>query len=118
MVMTKFANLVLIAFGIAGVFFSLGALLAKRAKVLRNAATPYECGFDPKKSARAPFSLQFFLLGIIFIIFDVEVALLFPLLLTLKGRAAIARVGRVLFFLVVLLGGLFHEWREGSLEWA
>merc|ERR1711976_10315 len=92
-------------------------LLATKAAVLRDTARPFECGFDPKNSARIPFSLRFFLLAIIFLIFDVEVALLLPLPLALGNLAVIAILPTIRFLLILLLG-LAHEWREGSLDWA
>lgn len=114
--MSVFGQAVLVICGVASLFFVAILGLAKRAKVLRNAATPYECGFDPVSSARTPFSLRFFLLGILFLIFDVEVAVLFPLVFVVGEGEVVAGVGGALFFLLVLLGGLLHEWREGSLD--
>ena len=78
--------------------------------------TPFECGFDPKNSARIPFSLHFFLLAVIFLIFDVEVALLLPILLIIKDGTIISLTALSLFLFILLIG-LFHEWREGSLDW-
>ena len=92
----------------------LGALawvLAMRAELRHDTVTPFECGFEPKKRARVPFSLRFFLLAVIFLIFDVEVAILLPLPLVLVSPLVL------LGFCGLLLGGLFHEWREGALEW-
>nr|WNH23071.1 NADH dehydrogenase subunit 3 [Otophidium dormitator] len=80
--------------------------------------SPYECGFDPLGSARLPFSLRFFLVAILFLLFDLEIALLLPLpwgdqlfspLTTLVWAATV---------LVLLTLGLVHEWVEGGLEWA
>jgi len=112
-----FAKLILVVVVISSALFFLMLLLATRKRVRRNSLTPYECGFDPVHSARTPFSLRFFLLAIIFLIFDVEVAVLFPIIFVLAGDRMVAGVGRLLFFLSFLLVGLFHEWREGSLEW-
>merc|ERR1711976_393632 len=83
-------------------------LLATKAAVLRDTARPFECGFDPKNSARIPFSLRFFLLAIIFLIFDVEVALLLPLLL-IVNQASFVRISTTMVFLTILLAGLLHE---------
>lgn len=83
----------------------------------RRKISPFECGFDPHESARLPFSLRFFILAIIFLIFDIEIALLFPLIITLKigyyKRTYIAGVT----FLIILTGGLVHEWTQGTLRW-
>nr|YP_003002294.1 NADH dehydrogenase subunit 3 [Branchiostegus japonicus]ACF24609.1 NADH dehydrogenase subunit 3 [Branchiostegus japonicus] len=80
--------------------------------------SPYECGFDPLGSARMPFSLRFFLVAILFLLFDLEIALLLPLpwgdqlsspLLTLFWASAV---------LIILTLGLIYEWLQGGLEWA
>nr|YP_010418341.1 NADH dehydrogenase subunit 3 [Cuspidaria undata]USF19210.1 NADH dehydrogenase subunit 3 [Cuspidaria undata] len=78
----------------------------------------YECGFEPMKTARIPFSLRFFMLAVIFLVFDVEIALLFPLLSVVKiGQLSVFLYFSGSMFLVVLLLGLIHEWNEGSLNW-
>nr|YP_010352833.1 NADH dehydrogenase subunit 3 [Opisthocentrus zonope]UOD76614.1 NADH dehydrogenase subunit 3 [Opisthocentrus zonope]UOF73351.1 NADH dehydrogenase subunit 3 [Opisthocentrus zonope] len=80
--------------------------------------SPYECGFDPLGSARLPFSLRFFLVAILFLLFDLEIALLLPLpwgdqlaspLLTFLWATAV---------LTLLTLGLIYEWLQGGLEWA
>nr|WNH20770.1 NADH dehydrogenase subunit 3 [Malacanthus brevirostris] len=80
--------------------------------------SPYECGFDPLGSARLPFSLRFFLVAILFLLFDLEIALLLPLpwgdqlpspLLTFIWASAV---------LTLLTLGLVYEWLQGGLEWA
>ncbi len=67
------------------VFVVLGAgqMISWKAVSIREKASPFECGFDPLANARVPFSLRFFLLAVIFLVFDIEVALLFPAPLTL-----------------------------------
>nr|QNK04239.1 NADH dehydrogenase subunit 3 [Lophius budegassa] len=80
--------------------------------------SPYECGFDPLGSARLPFSLRFFLVAILFLLFDLEIALLLPLpwgdqlaspLMTFLWATAV---------LILLTLGLIYEWLQGGLEWA
>lgn len=100
------------------VVISLGLILSKRAMGDREKESPFECGFDPIKSARLPFSLRFFLLAIIFLIFDVEIVLLFPILMRLPRRFTLELRLGAFIFLVILIVGLFHEWNEGSLDWA
>lgn len=78
---------------------------------------PFECGFDPKNSARLPFSLQFFLIAIIFIIFDVELTLFLPMILALKTSNLKYYSFIIFTFIIILLSGLYHEWNQGALNW-
>ena len=100
------------------VVISLGLILSKRAIRDREKESPFECGFDPVKSARLPFSLRSFLLTIIFLIFDVVIVLLFPILIRFLRAFTAELVTGAFLFLVILIVGLFHEWNEGSLDWA
>nr|YP_009743679.1 NADH dehydrogenase subunit 3 [Cryptonatica janthostoma]QIE11995.1 NADH dehydrogenase subunit 3 [Cryptonatica janthostoma] len=100
------------------VVMGLGWALSKRTLSDREKNSPFECGFDPIKSARLSFSLRFFLLAIIFLIFDVEIVLLFPVLVSMSKSFSYNMMLCSFIFLVILLVGLFHEWNEGSLEWA
>jgi len=84
----------------------------------REKISPFECGFDPNHIARIPFSIRFFLLAIIFIVFDIEIVLLIPLpIIIISSNISIIIAGGAIF-LVILLVGLFHEWNQGSLEWS
>nr|YP_010974596.1 NADH dehydrogenase subunit 3 [Pomacea reevei]WNR57049.1 NADH dehydrogenase subunit 3 [Pomacea reevei] len=96
----------------------LGWILAKRMISDREKMSAFECGFDPIKSARSPFSLRFFLLAIIFLIFDVEIVLLFPVLSTIVFSFNLNVNLGTYIFLLMLMVGLFYEWKEGSLDWA
>lgn len=83
----------------------------------RNKESTFECGFDPYESSRLPFSLRFFLLAIIFLIFDIEIALLFPLIVALKiSNLKIVYITRSVFLLILTIG-LFHEWNQGTIRW-
>nr|YP_011026067.1 NADH dehydrogenase subunit 3 [Arctolamia fruhstorferi]WQM87505.1 NADH dehydrogenase subunit 3 [Arctolamia fruhstorferi] len=92
-------------------------LMSKKSFKDREKSSPFECGFDPKNSARLPFSLQFFLIAMIFLIFDVEITLLFPLILTFKITNILNYSIIMIFFLLILIWGLFHEWNQGALNW-
>lgn len=105
-----------IALILSVVVLFLGVVLSRSAAGDREKNSPFECGFDPVKSARLPFSLRFFLLAIIFLIFDVEVVLLLPVLVIISSRLTFkAILGSILFLSIVALG-LFFEWWEGSLD--
>lgn len=91
-------------------------ITASRHLTALDTQAPFECGFDPKNSARTPFSLRFFLLAVVFLIFDVEVALLLPIPLAIQLPFRTTALIALSAFLFLLLLGLFHEWREGTLE--
>jgi NADH-quinone oxidoreductase subunit A len=78
--------------------------------------SPYECGFEPFADARARFDVRFYLVAILFIIFDLEVAFLFPWAVTL-GRIGMFGFWSMMAFLAVLTIGFVYEWRKGALEW-
>nr|QIJ99772.1 NADH dehydrogenase subunit 3 [Caenis sp. JYZ-2020] len=96
----------------------LASILSKKSTIDREKASPFECGFDPKSSSRLPFSLRFFLIAVIFLIFDVEIALLLPAAITLFYSDLISWMLICSIFLVILLIGLYHEWNQGALNWA
>nr|BDY26067.1 NADH dehydrogenase subunit 3 [Spurilla braziliana] len=77
----------------------------------------FECGFDPLSKMRSPFSTRFFLLVVLFLIFDIEIALLFPVLSVLLFQTSVTLLASIGVFLMILLVGMFHEWNEGALDW-
>nr|YP_009175596.1 NADH dehydrogenase subunit 3 [Banjos banjos]ALH16584.1 NADH dehydrogenase subunit 3 [Banjos banjos] len=80
--------------------------------------SPYECGFDPLGSARLPFSLRFFLVAILFLLFDLEIALLLPLPWGDQLSSPLLTFFWASTVLVLLTLGLIYEWTQGGLEWA
>nr|YP_009467024.1 NADH dehydrogenase subunit 3 [Exyrias puntang]APT69175.1 NADH dehydrogenase subunit 3 [Exyrias puntang] len=80
--------------------------------------SPYECGFDPLGSARLPFSMRFFLVAILFLLFDLEIALLLPLPWGDQLPNPLSTFFWATFVLVLLTLGLVYEWMQGGLEWA
>lgn len=96
----------------------LASLLAKKIIKDREKNSPFECGFDPKGSARLPFSIRFFLIAIIFLIFDVEIALILPLAYIIKTSFIKSWILVAIIFLLILLLGLYHEWNQGALDWS
>jgi NADH-quinone oxidoreductase subunit A len=78
--------------------------------------SPYECGMEPKHSARRRFSLGFYVTAVVFLLFDIEVVFLFPWAINLRSLGSFGLIEMVLF--VVILGlGLAYAWRKGALEW-
>nr|AYN73569.1 NADH dehydrogenase subunit 3 [Pharomachrus auriceps] len=80
--------------------------------------SPYECGFDPLGSARLPFSIRFFLVAILFLLFDLEIALLLPLPWATQLNFPITTLVWTSTILLLLTLGLIYEWIQGGLEWA
>nr|YP_009164723.1 NADH dehydrogenase subunit 3 [Psittacus erithacus]AJG35694.1 NADH dehydrogenase subunit 3 [Psittacus erithacus] len=80
--------------------------------------SPYECGFDPLGSARLPFSIRFFLVAILFLLFDLEIALLLPLPWATQLEHPATTLTWTSTILLLLTLGLAYEWSQGGLEWA
>jgi len=78
--------------------------------------SPYECGFDAFEDSRMKFDVRYYLVAILFIVFDLEIAFLFPWAVALKsiGGAGLAAMG---IFLGILIVGFIYEWKRGALEW-
>nr|YP_010489380.1 NADH dehydrogenase subunit 3 [Pseudocuneopsis sichuanensis]UWM10794.1 NADH dehydrogenase subunit 3 [Pseudocuneopsis sichuanensis] len=116
--MEKVMVSVLLAVLLGLVLLLLGLFLGASFYGGREKVSPFECGFDPMGSSRVPFSLRFFLLAVIFVVFDVEIVLLFPVVMMVGGSSMwVSSYLALLVFLMLLFGGVIHEWREGSLEW-
>lgn len=78
--------------------------------------SPYECGFEAFSNARLKFDVRFYLIAILYIIFDLEIAFLFPWAVSLKGIGGFG-FWSMIVFLVFLTVGFIYEWRKGALEW-
>jgi NADH-quinone oxidoreductase subunit A len=104
-----------IAIGLATVIV-LASLVVARQSPDSEKLSPYECGFEPFEDARSKFDVRFYLVAILFIIFDLEVAFLFPWAVTL-GKLGMFGFWSMITFLGVLTIGFIYEWRKGALEW-
>lgn len=116
--MTSLILGVFLIFGLSIIVFLVAWGLSCKMGEDSEKGSPFECGFDPKGGARAPFSLRFFLLAVIFLVFDVEISIILPIPLAIISGSmeGVIICGRL--FVVILLLGLFHEWKEGSLDWS
>nr|WLG71240.1 NADH dehydrogenase subunit 3 [Rhithrodytes pantaleonii] len=102
---------------IAMIMMMMASIISKKTFMDREKNSPFECGFDPINSSRLPFSLQFFLIAVIFLIFDVEIALLLPMIMIYKISNIMNLLITSFFFIFILLIGLYHEWIQGALNW-
>jgi len=105
----------IIAIGISGVMILASYIIAKQ-KPDSEKLSAYECGFEAFDDARSRFDVRFYLVAILFIIFDLEVAFLFPWAVAFGDIGVFGFVSMVIF-LGVLTIGFIYEWRKGALEW-
>nr|YP_010471431.1 NADH dehydrogenase subunit 3 [Tyraphus nitidus]UVG40770.1 NADH dehydrogenase subunit 3 [Tyraphus nitidus] len=102
---------------ITSIMMMMASILSKKSFNDREKLSPFECGFDPKSSPRMPFSLHFFLIAVIFLIFDIEISLLIPLVVIFKNSQLNMLMLIGFFFFLILLIGLYFEWNQGALNW-
>ncbi len=104
-----------IAAAIAGIAVAASYIVATQRPDVEKTST-YECGFEPFDDARHKFDVRYYLVAILFIIFDLEVAFLFPWAVTL-GKIGVFGFWSMMIFLTILTIGFIYEWRKGALEW-
>jgi NADH-quinone oxidoreductase subunit A len=106
----------LVIAGAVAVAMVAGSLVLARQRPDSEKLSPYECGFEPFEDARIRFDVRYYLVAILFIIFDLEVAFLFPWAVSL-GDIGMFGFWSMVVFLGVLTVGFIYEWRKGALEW-
>ena len=106
---------ILVAIVFGGIMVAAGAVLAPH-RPDSEKLSPYECGFEAFEDARMKFDVRYYLVAILFIIFDLEVAFLFPWAVAFKGVGTFG-FWSMMVFLTVLTIGFIYEWRKGALEW-
>jgi NADH-quinone oxidoreductase subunit A len=104
-----------VAIAIAGTFFFLTSTLGPRARNWRK-DEPYECGNIPTRPFQQRVSVRFYIVALLFILFDMEAVFLFPWAVTFKELGAVGMVS-MLSFISVLLVGLVYVWKKGALDW-
>nr|YP_010270154.1 NADH dehydrogenase subunit 3 [Potamometra macrokosos]UJY96841.1 NADH dehydrogenase subunit 3 [Potamometra macrokosos]UJY96867.1 NADH dehydrogenase subunit 3 [Potamometra macrokosos]UJY96880.1 NADH dehydrogenase subunit 3 [Potamometra macrokosos] len=109
---------IMLSMMISMLIMMLCAVISKKSKNNREKMTPFECGFDPKSSARMPFSMQFFMIAIIFLIFDVEIIIILPTIKIVQMSSMTSWFMSTSTFIIILIIGLYHEWNNGILEWS
>ncbi len=103
---------VLIAGALVTISFALGKRVKDRVK-----DSPYECGITPTGTARERFSVKFYLVGIVFILFDIEAVFLYPWAVVYRELKMFAFV-EMLLFIVLIVSGFVYVWKKGALDWS
>jgi NADH-quinone oxidoreductase subunit A len=109
----------IIAAGLAVVLLVLGTGVGRyfaRFHDDRAKLSPYECGFEAFEDSRAKFDVRYYLVAILFIVFDLEIAFLFPWAVAL-GKIGLTGLVAMSIFLAILVVGFIYEWKKGALEW-
>nr|YP_007890632.1 NADH dehydrogenase subunit 3 [Jakoba bahamiensis]AGH24126.1 NADH dehydrogenase subunit 3 [Jakoba bahamiensis] len=106
---------ILFAFGLSSIVLGLSYILATQNADVEK-ISPYECGFDPFDDARSTFDVRFYLVSILFIIFDLEIAFLFPWAISLS-HITLFGFWTMVIFLLILTVGFIYEWKKGALDW-
>lgn len=107
--------LILISFGFVFLLFLISYILSPK-KIDSEKISPYECGFNPFEDSRVKFDIKFYLVAMLFIIFDLEVIFLFPWTVTLHFTRYVGYTTMIIF-LFILTVGFVYEWKKGALNW-
>jgi NADH-quinone oxidoreductase subunit A len=105
----------ILAAGLAGALITASTIIGRH-KRTREKDQPYECGIRPTGDARQPFSVHFYMVGLIFILFDIEAIFLYPWALVYRQLSVFGFVEMVLYIMILLVGYIFL-WKKGALNW-
>ena len=109
------ALFLIIALGLSGAFIVVNFILSPKNPDPEKLSA-YECGFEPFEDSRMEFDVRFYLVAILFIIFDLEIAFLFPWAISLGNIGLIGFIS-MMIFLFILTIGFIYEWKKGALDW-
>ena len=111
----SFLFYLIICFLLSFIFFIFSYILGPK-KTYVEKLSAYECGFDPFDSARNTFDIRFYLVSILFIVFDLEISFLFPWCIIIS-KSCFFSYWSMVVFLFILTVGFIYEWKKGALEW-
>jgi NADH-quinone oxidoreductase subunit A len=111
-VLVQIAIAVVVATALVAISYLIGKRVKDRVK-----DSPYECGMAPTGSARERFSVKFYLVGIVFILFDIEAVFLYPWAVVYRELKMFAFI-EMLLFVILILAGFFYVWKKGALDWS
>jgi len=100
---------------LSSIIFLLSYLLSTKSDDVEK-LTAYECGFNPFEDSRGEFDIRFYIVAILFLIFDLEISFLFPFAVSVDNAESIAFYS-MFYFLLILTVGFFYEWKKGALDW-
>nr|YP_010554665.1 NADH dehydrogenase subunit 3 [Ceratopsyche gautamittra]UYO79298.1 NADH dehydrogenase subunit 3 [Ceratopsyche gautamittra] len=115
--MMNLTIMAIIILSISSILIFISMVISKKKKIDREKFSPFECGFDPKTSSRIPFSLQFFMITIIFLIFDVEISIILPMIIIFKLINKMIWFNSMIIIMMILILGIFYEWNQSLLNW-
>nr|YP_010180803.1 NADH dehydrogenase subunit 3 [Ixodes vespertilionis]QVD40494.1 NADH dehydrogenase subunit 3 [Ixodes vespertilionis] len=95
---------------------TISSFMSSESSLDKEKLSPFECGFDPFSLSRVPFSLKFFLISIIFLIFDIEIVIMLPFPLLTENKN-ITLILSIIMINLMMLWGLIYEWNKSMLEW-
>nr|YP_010865479.1 NADH dehydrogenase subunit 3 [Eoneureclipsis hainanensis]WGT74388.1 NADH dehydrogenase subunit 3 [Eoneureclipsis hainanensis] len=99
------------------IMLTLSLFISKKMKFDREKNSSFECGFEPLSSARIPFSLHFFIISILFLIFDIEITILLPFFISMNMTNMKNFMMMFFIFMIILILSIFHEWNQNMLNW-
>nr|YP_010554613.1 NADH dehydrogenase subunit 3 [Diplectrona albofasciata]UYO79233.1 NADH dehydrogenase subunit 3 [Diplectrona albofasciata] len=109
--------IIIITIMICLLMISVSLMISKKKINDRMKLSPFECGFNPSSSPRLPFSIQFFMISIVFLIFDIEISIILPLITSFKICNKPAWILTVTVFMIILIIGILYEWHQTLLNW-
>ncbi len=111
----QFGIMLAIGAAMALAFITVSHLLSPKS-TNPNKGLPYECGVLPKADARAPFNVHYYLVAVLFVLFDLEAVFIYPWAVALRSLGTVA-LAEMFFFMVILLVGYIYAWKKGVFEW-
>nr|UPL65214.1 NADH dehydrogenase subunit 3 [Megaris sp.] len=102
---------------IISMIYLLCSIISKKTMKMLEKMSSFECGFNSMSSSRLPFSIQFFLITVLFLIFDVEIVILLPIILSIKSMYSMTWLMTTNFIIIIITAGILHEWKNGALKW-
>jgi len=106
----------ILAMGLSGALVVVSNLVGRH-KRSREKDEPYECGIHPTGDARAPVTVQFYIVGLLFILFDIEAIFLYPWALVYRHGLGVFGFVEMLLYIIILLAGYIFLWKKGALDW-